>query len=608
MTFKKKINHFLNEFNTTKVLISGATFIIVCIWLATFFRLNQDKQFMLEQSRSNLQNIAISFKEHSLASIRNTDQALRIVKYHYEQNGSKDFSLLNGYFDRQAIDVSFLNQVGIINEKGIYEFSNLKNHKQVDLSDREHFKIHQSGFPYPLYVSKPVLGRASGKWSIQLTRRIDYPDGSFKGVAVASFNPNYFLDYHRQIDLGSDSLVTLMGLDGYARTLKIGGTVRSDDSIQKIDLPQEIQQSNSGWFVTDALFDHVKRLYVYERLNEQPLFVMVGMLETEVFAEYKRIQNSYLLAAVLLSILIALFVSVAMYFIRRVETSNAELFKSYQALDKAKQLEQEMNSRLTQSEKMAALGQLAAGVAHEINNPMAFVSSNLNTMRKYAGAIEKLLTALQKQQTGEMSDTELQAYKSKLNLDFVLTDLKTIFDETEDGVFRVKHIVNDLKNFSRGDTEQPWALTDLKQGIQSTLNIVKHEVKNRAEIFWDWQDLPDVECIPSQINQVFMNLIVNAAQAIPSGQRGIITLRSGFDDQAVWIEVCDNGSGISPDKLNRIFDPFYTTKEFGVGTGLGLSVSLGIVQRHRGELTVKSDSGKGTCMRVQLPLRRFHAS
>ena len=600
------LRRFLSKLHTTSVLLGGAVLMIIMVWVLSFLRLWQDKQFVIQQAHANVQNIAISFKEHSLASVRNTDQALRIIKYHYERNGNKDFGLLNGYFDQGVIDFGFLNQVGIINEQGIYEFSNLKNHKKVDLSDREHFQFHKRGSEYPLFISKPVLGRASGKWSIQLTRRLNYPNGDFKGVAVASFDPNYFLDFHRQIDLGQDSLISLIGLDGDVRTLRLGGMVRFDDSLQKMALPAEFKNASEGWFFSNQFFDHVKRLYVFVRLNDQPLVVLVGMRESEVLSEYNRLQSSYMQASSVLSLLIALFVGVAIYFVRRSEQANAALRISYQELDAAKRHELDMSSRLTQSEKLAALGQLAAGVAHEINNPMAFVASNIQTMHKYADVIANLMQAAQQLQNGQMSAEAFEALKKKLSFDFVLADLRTILSETQEGVVRVKHIVDDLKNFARGDPQQAWVVCDIQQGIKSTLNIVNHEIKYRAEVKWDWQALPPIECIPSQLNQVFLNLIVNAAQAMPADKIGEITLRSGVQGKNIWVEVCDNGVGIAEDVKNRIFEPFYTTKGLGVGTGLGLSVSLGIVQRHQGQLLVQSEVGKGTCMRVVLPQRQAH--
>jgi len=165
-------------------------------------------------------------------------------------------------------------------------------------------------------------------------------------------------------------------------------------------------------------------------------------------------------------------------------------------------------------------------------------------------------------------------------------------------VSRVKKIVENLKDFSRVDSAE-WTFANLERGLESTLNIVWNEIKYKAEVVKEYADLPDVECIASQINQVFMNLLVNAAQAIE--QQGTITLRSGFDDDNVWVEIEDTGEGIRPEHLNRIFEPFFTTKPVGKGTGLGLSLAYGIVQRHHGKLEVRSELGKGTVFRVALP-------
>jgi len=590
--------------HTTAVLAGGAVLMIVLLWLFTALRLWQDKQFVEDQARLNLQNIAVSFKEHSMASIRNTDEALRIIKYHYEASGNKDFELLNGYFEQGAIDVSFLNQVGIINAEGIYEFSNLKSHKKVDLSDREHFRVHRDGYPYTLFISKPVIGRASGKWSIQLTRRLENKDGSFKGVAVASFDPNFFADYYRKIDLGPDSLTALIGVDGLPRMLRVGDQTLLSESTPRIALPDVATNATSGSFVSDQLFDRTQRLYVFEKLTHQPLLVLVGMRESEVLSEYTRLEHSWLLSSSVLTALIVLFVGIAIHYIRRSEKINAELRESYRVLDEAKQHELDMSNRLTQSEKLAALGQLAAGVAHEINNPMGFVASNINTLRKYADVLQQAMQATHRQQRGEITFDELQALEKRLNINFVLSDLRTMLNETEEGVVRVKHIVSDLKNFARADSQRDWVQADLRQGIQSTLNIVNHEVKYRADVQLNLGELPPIECIPSQINQVFLNLIVNAAQAMPEGRRGTIEVRGCVDGDTVCVEVEDDGDGIAPENINRIFEPFYTTKGTGSGTGLGLSVSLGIVQRHQGSLTVRSEPGRGTCFRVCLPIHQ----
>jgi two-component system NtrC family sensor kinase len=254
------------------------------------------------------------------------------------------------------------------------------------------------------------------------------------------------------------------------------------------------------------------------------------------------------------------------------------------------------SKRLLESEKLASLGQLAAGVAHEINNPVGYVSSNMATLQKYLQVYEKILDA------SSNAPASLADLKKRLNYEAIHADLQPLMAETQEGLTRIKNIVKDLKDFSRSNADLSFVNADILQGLQSTLNIVTGEVRHRADVVLALTPLPEIACVPSQINQVLLNLLVNAAQAIPEGSKGQITLRSGFDDRNVWVEVQDNGSGMSQDVQSKIFDPFYTTKPQGVGTGLGLSVSLGIIQKHAGTMTVKSQLGVGTTFRITLPI------
>lgn len=260
-------------------------------------------------------------------------------------------------------------------------------------------------------------------------------------------------------------------------------------------------------------------------------------------------------------------------------------------------------SQLLQSEKMAAVGQLAAGVAHEINNPVGFVSSNLGSLASYVNRLFELLAAyeqLERALPGDHPARQAVAQaREAAEIDYLREDIPDLLRESMEGLARVKHIVNDLKDFSRAD-EGEWQETDLNRGLESTLNVVWNEIKYKAQVVRELGELPKVRCIPAQINQVFMNLLVNAAQAIDS--MGTITLRSGAGERAVWVEIADTGKGMPAEVMARIFEPFYTTKPVGKGTGLGLSISADIVKRHRGTLTVRSRPGEGTCFRLELPL------
>lgn len=280
----------------------------------------------------------------------------------------------------------------------------------------------------------------------------------------------------------------------------------------------------------------------------------------------------------------------------RLEKQNSELTRAYEEL-KASQ------AKLLQQEKMASIGLLAAGVAHEINNPIGFVSSNLDTLDKY---LERLTEFLRLQdetlraQGGPAGETALAEARRRLRIEYLLDDIPALLGESRDGVDRVRTIVQNLKGFARIDrNEQDEA--DINQCLEETLNIIWNELKYKATVHREYGELPRIRCHPRQLNQVFMNLLLNAAQAIES--RGEITVRTWADDADIFVTVEDTGCGILPEHLPRLFEPFFTTKEVGQGTGLGLSIVYDIVRKqHGGDIAVTSEVGRGTVFRVRLPL------
>ena len=289
-----------------------------------------------------------------------------------------------------------------------------------------------------------------------------------------------------------------------------------------------------------------------------------------------------------------------------VDQRTAQFKQASEALQREIDERKQLESQLVQSEKLASLGQLAAGVAHEINNPIGFISSNLGALDGYFKQLQDMLDAYRRAEEAITSSEvieHLAQLRERVELDFLREDIPLLIKESKDGIGRVGQIVKDLKDFSRVDANQQWQWANLQQGIESTLNIVANELKYKADVVKEYQDLPDIECLPSQINQVIMNLIVNASQAM-GAQRGTITLRTGLEGETVSIEVADTGSGIEPDNLPKIFDPFFTTKPVGQGTGLGLSLSYGIVKKHQGDISVRSEVGVGSTFRVELPVRQ----
>jgi two-component system, NtrC family, sensor kinase len=248
----------------------------------------------------------------------------------------------------------------------------------------------------------------------------------------------------------------------------------------------------------------------------------------------------------------------------------------------------QMEERLLQVQNMASVGQLAAGVAHEINNPVGFVTSNIGTLKSYADTLFQLVE--------QSASAELRA---QADFDFVKEDTGALLRESLDGLRRVRDIVQALKDFSAAG-DSPWQVVDLHEGLDSTLNALANELRFRIKVDKHYGKLPPLRCQPGQLNQVFRNILLNAAQAI--AEQGIIRIITGTDRDGVWVRIQDNGSGIAPDILGRIFDPFFTTKPVGSGVGLGLYLAYGIVNKHGGRIAVISEPGKGSAFTVHLPL------
>ncbi|MDR5897662.1 ATP-binding protein [Halomonas vilamensis] len=259
--------------------------------------------------------------------------------------------------------------------------------------------------------------------------------------------------------------------------------------------------------------------------------------------------------------------------------------------------EERAQAHLLQSEKLASIGQLAAGVAHEINNPVGYVFSNLSTLAGYVQELIKLIDAID----STASLDELKQFKQSSDYDYIRSDVQDLIRESEEGIERVKLIISALKDFSHIE-EDAFTYADLHRGIETTLNLVNNELKYKADVEKEFAELPEVECLPSQVNQVVLNLLTNAVHAIEN--RGTIYLRTGCEGEYVWFEVEDTGKGIEQAQLAHLFEPFYTTKPMGEGTGLGLSLSYSIVTKHSGDIQVFSEPGEGTRFRVWLPIQQ----
>ncbi|MHC4241858.1 MAG: sensor histidine kinase [Planctomycetota bacterium] len=286
-------------------------------------------------------------------------------------------------------------------------------------------------------------------------------------------------------------------------------------------------------------------------------------------------------------------------------------------LEKANQELKEMQSQLVQGEKLASIGQLAAGVAHEMNTPVGFVASNFETLENYMSKIKglfqmygELLEKIETSDKAVLLDKVDAISKSwdEMKIDFILKDLPVLFNDSREGIDRVTGIVQNLRDFSRIDQPENFDIYNINDGIRATLVVVQNEIKYDADVEMELSEVPQILGSTGQINQVLLNILINAAQAIKAQERddkGKITIKTYATDNDVVCEISDDGPSIEPDKLDKIFDPFFTTKPVGMGTGLGLSISYDIIViKHKGELLVDNSLGKGTKFTIKLPISK----
>jgi signal transduction histidine kinase len=278
---------------------------------------------------------------------------------------------------------------------------------------------------------------------------------------------------------------------------------------------------------------------------------------------------------------------------RELEEQNVELARSKAELER-------LQSQIVHSEKMASLGQLAAGVAHELNNPAGFIYGNMEILRTCAAGLERLLSFYDNAELPASLTAQVKAIKEETDYEHSLEDLKSIVADCHSGAERIRDVVQNLRLFSRLD-EAEFKKVDLHEGLESTIRLLsQYYSSGRITLERDYADLPLVDCYAGQLNQVWMNLFINAAQAISS--KGRVRVATARENDMAVVSISDTGSGIAPEHLKKIFDPFFTTKRVGEGTGLGLSITYGIIERHGGSISVASRVGEGTTFTITIPI------
>lgn len=569
---------------------------------------------VLETAEKNAANLASAFEEHLSVSIGLLDDTLLAAR-------GQDFvrhsdQLRQGLKVRPGLNNIAL-QVSVADRTGAMISSNFDISQPITIADRPHFRHFSESDADDLYISVPVLGRVSNRWTIQFVRRLPDVAGQFDGIIVASLPPDYLIRFYHTIDVGTDGLVTVAGLDGIIRAQTIREKASYGQPLGNDALIQAVRATPRGTLRDGGSVDGVRRLIAYKRVRNYPLFVAVGLAEQDVLADFRHevwLWGMIALAGVLFltiaGVLTLRQVSAQRAYENRIADHQREL--EIQVAQRTERLSREIERR-TQSEealkdsitalktaqsetlqasRMASVGQLAAGIAHEINTPVQYIGDNL---RFIGASIDDLLAA---------GDAKTQDQPEKLA--FLRSELPSAVTESLDGVAQIARIVLSMKDFSHPGTEAK-ALTDLNQSLDNTLTVSHNGWKHVATVERKFSpDLPPVLCLPGEMNQVFLNLIMNAAQAIETSGKplpGRITVETTHDADWATIKISDTGSGVPEAIRERVFDLFFTTKPVGKGTGQGLAICRDVVMaKHGGTIAVGGEEGEGAVFTIRIPI------
>ena len=285
------------------------------------------------------------------------------------------------------------------------------------------------------------------------------------------------------------------------------------------------------------------------------------------------------------------------------ESKSRELFLKNERLQESYEILQKQQTAMLQNEKLATLGTLAAGMAHEINNPLAFVKSNIESLTQYHTSYARLAAFVAEISSSlpENRQSQLKTLLKEEDINFIQEDLPELMSDTVEGLTRVRDIVMNLRSFARTQSTDR-CTANLVEGIQSTLKLLHSELNNDVVLKLDLQPVQDISCNPNELNQVFLNLIINAKHATEGRERPKIAVSSSAEQSEIIIKISDNGHGMTKEVQKEIFVPFFTTKPVGEGTGMGLAIAYGIIKDHGGEISVSSIEGKGTTFTIKLPI------
>ncbi|MDD5296498.1 MAG: ATP-binding protein [Rhodocyclaceae bacterium] len=543
--------------NLSWAIVGFAAFVIAVLWGAVVYKADLERRLAVEMAYRDNANLARAFEEHTIRTLKSVDQAVLFLKFQYEKFGNK--VNVADYVREGMIIANIFNQIGVIDEHGTYILSSLPDFKKVYLGDRPHFLAHKDGDTNEIFISKPVLGRASGKWSIQMTRRINKKDGSFGGVVVISVDPFYFSSFYSGVNLGKLGSVSLVGRDGIVRARRAGEDVTVGQDLSKGQFFQEIRKAAQGSYRNASVVDGVPRLFSYREVRGYPLYVAVGVAEDEALAEFRERRVGYFVFAGLVTLAIVLFSAVLVALVRRQQRIAENLRESRIRAESANRMKSEF----------------LASMSHELRTP-------LNGILGFAEFLRDDATEAAHR---EFANTILGSGRHLLELVNSILDLAKIeagrmeLDRRDEALLP---LLEDLVTLHRPAAEQKGLRLDLAAGTGLP---------------------PTLLCDRTRFKQVLNNLLHNA---IKFTETGSVVLAVARVSGALRFEVRDTGCGIEPEMQTLIFEKFRQadssiTRRHG-GTGLGLALAKELVGLMGGRIGLESEAGVGTRVFFTLPL------
>jgi signal transduction histidine kinase/AraC-like DNA-binding protein len=550
-----------------------AVLILGLLWGGLAVYLHYDKAQTIENANRQGENLSRAFAEHITSILRSFDQTLRSMVYDYVQDADR-FDAATALEKHDVLRDATI-QVAFIDQDGDLVSSNIATaNESVNLKDREHFKVHVARDTGAMFISRPVIGRVSGRWSVQLTRRVNNPDGSFAGIMLISLDPEYLSKFYESIDIGSHGVIAVVGLDGIVRARATGaGVVEIAQDLTKSALFKNVAQAPNGRFEVDSAIDGVDRMFNYRTIADYPMVVNVGLARGDVLATYAKRRDLLIAAALTVSLVMMAAAGMLMHQAGQQSQTEAAL-RRFQA--------ELIESRNEADAANRAKSEFLANMSHELRTPLNAIIGFSEFMA--SGAL------------GPAGSLKYLEYARDIN-----KSGRHLLDMISE--------VLDMSKIEAGQYELFLEDVDVAEAAEFCVRLVagRAEAGHITLASQVGPDLPRAHADSRALRQILLNLLSNAVKFTPAGGTvSVSAVASGSGE--VTLVVSDTGVGISADDLKRVGEPF---RQVGrsltnpqEGTGLGLAITKRLVEMHGGKLEIESTPGRGTAVKVSLPAVR----